>query len=64
MANFVSVEILKELQAAANSVGAFILNNSPENIEKYRFLAGRLNGLNSAMEIVKEIDSRYEKDED
>ncbi len=46
--------ILKDLRSLLSDTESMVLNGSVANMERYRFLMGRLEGLNLLEEIIKD----------
>lgn len=63
MPNFVTVEILKALEARIEVSAGHIVNDGADTFEEYKFLTGRIAGLKEAIEEVMAIDRRYEEDD-
>jgi hypothetical protein len=46
--------VLKDLRTLRSDTESMVLNGSVANMERYRFLMGRLEGLNLLEEIIKD----------
>ena len=46
--------VLKDLRSLRSDTEAMVLGGSVNNMERYRFLMGRLEGLNMLEEIIKD----------
>ena len=54
--------ILKDLRTLRSDTEAMVLNGSVANMERYRFLMGRLEGLNMLEEMIKDRLSKHNDD--
>jgi len=54
--------VLKDLRTLRSDTEAMVLNGSVANMERYRFLMGRLEGLNLLEEAIKERLKRHNDD--
>lgn len=54
--------ILKDLRTLRSDTEAMVLNGSVANMERYRFLMGRLEGLNLLEEAIKERLKKHNDD--
>lgn len=54
--------ILKDLRTLRSDTEAMVLNGSVANMERYRFLMGRLEGLNMLEEAIKERLKKHNDD--
>lgn len=54
--------ILKDLRLLRSDTEAMVLNGSVANMERYRFLMGRLEGLNLLEEAIKERLKKHNDD--
>ena len=55
-------EVLKDLRILRSDTEAMVLNGSVANMERYRFLMGRLEGLNLLEEAIKERLKKHNDD--
>lgn len=62
MLNFVE-HILKEIRKLREDTQVFLVNGSVQNMERYRFLIGRLEALTMVEELVKKEIKQWQ-DED
>lgn len=54
--------VLKDLRTLRSDTEAIVLNGSVANMERYRFLMGRLEGLNLLEEAIKERLKKHNDD--
>ena len=54
--------LLKELRAMRADSEAIVLNSTITDMERYRFMMGRLEGLRLAEGVAKELADRVSKD--
>ena len=54
--------VLKDLRTLRSDTEAMVLNGSVANMDRYRFLMGRLEGLNLLEEAIKERLKRHNDD--
>lgn len=54
--------VLKDLRVLRSDTEAMVLNGSVANMERYRFLMGRLEGLNLLEEAIKERLKKHNDD--
>jgi hypothetical protein len=54
--------VLKDLRMLRSDTEAMVLNGSVANMERYRFLMGRLEGLNLLEETIKERLKKHSDD--
>lgn len=54
--------LLKELRAMRADSEAIVLNGTITDMDRYRFLMGRLEGLKLSEDAVKELADRYTSD--
>jgi hypothetical protein len=54
--------VLKDLRTLRSDTEALILNGSVTNMERFRFLMGRLEGLNMLEEAMKERLKKFSDD--
>jgi hypothetical protein len=54
--------VLKDLRTLRSDTEAMVLNGSVANMERYRFLMGRLEGLNLLEEAIKERLKKHNDD--
>jgi hypothetical protein len=54
--------VLKDLRILRSDTEAMVLNGSVANMERYRFLMGRLEGLNLLEETIKERLKKHSDD--
>lgn len=64
MANFLTGEILKRLNERCAEISDHLARGVPSDYPSYREMVGKYRGLREAIEDVKEIENRYDKDED
>jgi len=57
-----SEALLKEIRRLQQDAESLVLNGSVSNMEKYRFLMGRLEGLRFAEQAVKDLLSKNKED--
>jgi hypothetical protein len=55
--------VVKELRKLREDSEAIVLNGTISDMERYRFMMGRLEGLKFAEEIVRELLSRRTSDD-
>ena len=55
--------VVKELRKLREDSEAIILNGTINDMERYRFMMGRLEGLKFAEEVVRELLSRRTSDD-
>jgi len=54
--------LLKEIRRLQQDAESLVLNGSISNMERYRFLMGRLEGLRFAEQAVKDLLSKNKED--
>jgi hypothetical protein len=54
--------VLKEIRRLRTDAETIVLNGTISDMERYRFMMGRLEGLKLAEEAVREQASRYTED--
>lgn len=54
--------VLKDLRSMRSDTEAMVLSGSVANMERYRFLMGRLEGLNMLEEAIKERLKKHNDD--
>jgi len=57
-----SEALLKEIRRLQQDAESLVLNGSVSNMERYRFLIGRLEGLRFAEQAVKDLLSKNKED--
>jgi len=57
-----SEALLKEIRRLQQDAESLVLNGSVSNMERYRFLMGRLEGLRFAEQAVKDLLSKNKED--
>ena len=55
--------VVKELRQLREDSEAIVLNGTINDLERYRFMMGRLEGLKFAEEVVRELLSRRTSDD-
>lgn len=55
--------VIKELRKLREDSEAIVLNGTINDMERYRFMMGRLEGLKFAEEVVRELLSRRTSDD-
>ena len=55
--------VLKELKALQEDTRGHVLSGNVPDMERYKFLMGRLEGLNLAVEAVKELANKHFADD-
>jgi rRNA-processing protein FCF1 len=55
--------VLKELKTLQEDTKGHVLSGAVPDMERYKFLMGRLEGLNMAVEAVKELANKYSADD-
>lgn len=64
MPHFVTLEIITALEKEAETHAASMIRGNADDYATYRWLCGVMHGLNMSVEIAKNVDSKYEKDDD
>ena len=54
--------LLKEMRKLRVDTEAIVLNGTVANMERYRFLMGRLEGLRLCEEVARELAAKYTSD--
>ena len=62
MLNFVE-HILKEIRKLREDTQVFLVNGSVQNMERYRFLIGRLEALTMVEELVKKETKQWQAED-
>ena len=57
-------DVLREIRKLQQSSQEIVLNGTISDMERYRFMMGRLEGLRMAEDAVKELVGRYQKAND
>lgn len=55
--------ILKEIRKLQQDSEAIVLNGTISDMERYRFMMGRLEGLKLAEQAVRDLNDRYTKND-
>lgn len=55
--------ILKEIRKLQQDAEAIVLNGTIADMERYRFMMGRLEGLKLVEQVVKDLNDRYTKND-
>jgi len=55
-------KILKEIQGTIQDTNSLVLNGTIADMERYRYLMGRLEGLKLSEEIIKSNLKKYSED--
>jgi hypothetical protein len=55
--------ILKEIRKLQHDSEAIVLNGTISDMERYRFMMGRLEGLKLVEQVVKDLNDRFTKND-
>ena len=64
MPSLLAVEVIKKIKDEIDSQTYHITGGGPRDYANYCGSVGRINGLREAIEMIVEVDGRYEKDDD
>ncbi len=64
MPHFVTLEIITALEKEAELHASSIIRGNADDYASYRWLCGVFHGLSMAVETAKNVDSKYEKEDD
>ena len=64
MPHFVTVEMIKALEKEIDIEKSVVASGSADDHSKYKWMCGVIHGFRSAVDIIKAVDAKYEKDDD